>query len=164
MNIPSVTSGLSDLTARLSKRSDAADAKATDGSKATGADAAGSPTPTTAIREILAHYDMTDISPNDFSKMIQQLYDKGAISQKDVQELSSIRVDLENSGASPDDSMNLVDFYQQKMAKVQSDAASGSDPASAQPNIDLLAGRLNWISKFAAMHDQRGTSGLNAVA
>ena len=72
------------------------------------------------MRQVVSHYDMTDITPNDFSKLIQQLSDKGAISQKDTQELSSIRVDMENAGINSDDSVNLLQFYQERVAKAQS--------------------------------------------
>jgi hypothetical protein len=159
MNVPSVLSGLPDLTS-LAKRSDTSEVKATAG-KAVPADLSSSPTPTAAMRDILSHYDMTDITPNDFSKLIQQLSDKGTISSKDMQELASIRVDLENAGVSSDESVNLLDFYQQRIAKARDAAAQSPDTAAAQPNIDALVGRLNWLQKFVAVRQQ---GGLNAEA
>jgi len=165
MNVPNVLSGITDLTSQV--KSSAASAVKTVAGKVAAVDQTLSPTPTAAMREILSHYDMTDITPNDFSKLIQQLSDKGTISQKDMQELSSIRVDLENAGVSPDESVNLLNFYQQRIAKVQDAAAHSPDAAAAQPNIDLLVGRLNWLQKFAAVRQQDGqgsTTGVNAVA
>jgi hypothetical protein len=160
MNIPNVLSGLTDLTS-LSKRSDTSVVKTAAGNAAA-ADASSPPTPTAAMREIVAHYDMTDISPNDFSKLIQQLSDKGVISQKDSQELSSIRVDMENAGLDPDESVNLLSFYQEKIAKAKDDAAHAQDGA-AQPNLEPFLGKLNWLQKFATAR-QQGSSGVNAVA
>jgi len=162
MNVPNVLSGLTDLTS-LAKHGDTTDIKAAVG-KARAVDPSVPPTPTAAMREVLSHYDMTDITPNDFSKLIQQLSEKGTISQKDVQELSSIRVDLENAGISPDESVNLLDFYEQRIAKVQDAAAHSPDATAAQPNIDALVGRLNWLQKFAAVRQQGGSNGVNAVA
>ena len=78
--------------------------------------------------------------------------------------MSSIRVDLENAGVSPDESVNLLEFYQQQLAKVQSAAAQSSDPGAAKPAIDALVGRLNWLQKFAAVGQQGGQTGVNAVA
>lgn len=163
MNVPSVLTGLTDLTSRLTRET--TDTKAAVG-KTAAASPSSPPTPTAAMREILSHYDMTDITPNDFSKLIQQLSDKGTISQKDVQELSSIRVDLENAGISSDDSVNLLDFYQQRIAKVQEQSAQSPDPAAAKPTIDALVGRLNWIQRLAAVQQgaQGAQSGVNAVA
>ncbi|MEI8375388.1 MAG: hypothetical protein WCJ35_21420 [Planctomycetota bacterium] len=162
MNIPNVLSGLTDLTSQV-KSSATSVVKAAAG-KAAAVDPSSLPTPTAAMREILSRYDMADITPNDFSKLIQQLSDKGTISQKDMQELSSIRVDLENAGVGPDESVNLLDFYQQRIAKVQDAAAHSPDAATAQPNIDLLVGRLSWLQKFAAVRQQGALSGVNTVA
>ena len=120
-----------DLTSQV-KRSDTSAIKAAAAGKAAAVVQSSPPTPTAAMREILSHYDMTDITPNDFSKLIQQLSDKGAISPKDMQELSSIRVDLENAGVNPDESVNLLDFYQQQIAKVQDAAAQSPNPGAAQ--------------------------------
>lgn len=131
MIVPKALSGLSDLTS-LVKRSGAFDTKAAAG-KAVAVAQSSPPTPTAAMRDILSHYDMTDITPNDFSKLIQQLSDKGTLSQKDTQELSSIRVDLENAGISPDESVNLLDFYQQRITKAQDTAAHSTNPARQKP-------------------------------
>ncbi len=158
MNVPNVLGGLSDLASQV-KNSATSAINAVAG-KAAAAQAVP-PTPTAAMREILSHYNMTDITPGDFSKLIQQLSEKGTISQKDAQELSSIRLDLENAGIDPDESVNLLDFYQEKIAKVQEDAAQSPAGAAAQPNIAALLGRLNWVQKFAAVRQQ---GGVNAAA
>ncbi|MGO9108170.1 MAG: hypothetical protein ACLP9L_02955 [Thermoguttaceae bacterium] len=163
MNVPNVLSGLTDLTSQVNNGANTVIKAAAVGKAATTALSAP-PASTAAMREILSHYDMTDITPSDFSKLIQQLSDKGTISQKDTQELSSIRVDLENAGVNPDESVNLLDFYQQRIAKVQDDAAQSTNPEAAQPNIDLLVGRLNWIQKFAVVRQQGNSSGVNTVA
>ena len=81
-----------------------------------------------------------------------------------MQELSSIRVNLENAGVSPDESVNLLQFYQQQIAKVQGAAAQSSNLAAAKPTIDALSGRLNWLQKFAAVRQQGGQSGVDTVA
>src|SRR5271157_3682686 len=163
MNVPNVLSGLTDLTSQVNNLATSV-VKAPAAGKAATVAPSSPPAPTAAMREILSHYDMTDITPSDFSKLIQQLSDKGTISQKDTQELSSIRVDLENAGVNPDESVNLLDFYQQRIAKVQDAAAQSTNPGAAQPNIDLLVGRLNWLQKFAALGQQGSSSGVNAVA
>jgi hypothetical protein len=162
MLVPNILSGLPDLTS-LGKQGETSDVKASGGKAAT-LEPSSPPTPTAAMREIISHYDMTDITPNDFSKLIQQLSDKGAINQKEMQELASIRVDLENAGISPDDSVNLLNFYQQKISNAQDEANRSSDAATVQPNIDLLVGRLNWLQKFAAVRQQGSSSGVNTVA
>src|SRR3989304_6156831 len=61
--------------------------------------------------EILRKYDVTRISPEEFLQMIQKLYKAGALSEKDYQELSAARVDLENACIEPDERINLLEFY-----------------------------------------------------
>jgi hypothetical protein len=150
--------------ASLVNPNNTADGKATAAGKAAMASPALLPTQTAAMRDVVSHYDMTEITPNDFSKLIQQLSDKGAISQKDTQELSSIRVDMENAGINSDDSVNLLQFYQERVAKAQAAAAQSPNSAAAKSNVDALAGRLTWVQKFAAMGQQGSASGVNAVA
>ncbi len=162
MNVPNVLSGLTDLTSQVKQGTSAI--KTAIVGKAAAVAQSSPPTPTAAMREVLSQYDMTDITPSDFSKLVQQLSDKGAISQTDAQELSSIRVDLENADVGPNESVNLLDFYQQKIAKVQGDAAQSTNPMAAKANIALLAGRLNWLQKFATVAQQGAASGVNTVA
>jgi hypothetical protein len=159
MKIPNILSGsTSDLASR---------AKQT-GSFATGAAAStpASAAPLSAaatMREIVSHYDMTDITPNGFSTMIQQLFAKGAISANDMQELSSIRGDLEAAGIGADQAINLQEFYQQHLAKAKADAAQSPDPAAAA-NIQTLAARMTWVQKFGAVGKSDEVAGVNAVA
>ena len=162
MKVPHVPDALTGLASQL-KHGAVADVKAAAG-KAAAAAQSLAPTAAAAMRQALAQYDVTDITPGDFSKLIQQMSQKGAISPKDMQELSSIRVDLENAGVAPDESVNLLQFYRQQIAKAQAAAAQSPNPAAAKPTIDALAGRLNWLEKFAAVRQQGGQAGLDAVA
>ena len=161
MNVPNVFSGLSDLASRFTS--------AMSDTKAAAAKTAVAPSPspltlTAAMRDVVSQYDMTDITPSDFSKLVQQLTEKGAISQKDAQELSSVRVDLENAGVNGDDSVNLLGFYQQQIAKAQAAAAASPKSAAAKAGLAALTGRLNWLQKFAAVGREGSSSGVNAVA
>ncbi len=166
MNVPNVLSGVTDLTSQVKNAATSAITPSAVG-KAAAAAQSMAPTATAAMRGILSQYDMTDITPNDFSKLIQQMSQKGAISPKDVQELSSIRFDLENSGVNSDESVNLLEFYQKQIAKAQAAAAQSPNPVAAKANIDVLSAKLNWLQKFAAVSPpgtQTSSSGVNAVA
>ena len=133
MKIPSILGGTSStMSGAQQAGSNAASAAAT-----SAASAAAPPSASSAMRAIVSRYDMTDITPNDFSAMIQQLYSQGAISAKDMQDLSSIRTDLETAGISADQSVNLQEFYQQQLAKAKTAAAQSPDPAAAA-NIQAL--------------------------
>jgi hypothetical protein len=80
-----------------------------------------------------------------------------------MQDLSSIRADLEAAGITADQSINLQDFYQQRLTKAKADAGQSSDPAAAA-SIQALAGRMTWVQKFAAVGQTDASAGVNAVA
>ena len=134
MKIPNLLSGAGDAATRAKQTQSAATVAAA----TTAASAAALPSASSAMRDIVSRYDMTDITPNDFSSMIQQLFAKGAVSAKDMQDLSSIRADLEAAGVSADQSVNLQEFYQQRLGTAKTDAAQSPDPAAAA-NIQTLA-------------------------
>ena len=78
MQVNSILSGLSDAASLAKGRTSAA------ATTASHAAAAAAPTVlngnSAAVRAILAQYDVTDITPNEFSQMTQKLFDAGAIS------------------------------------------------------------------------------------
>ncbi|MGA2065349.1 MAG: hypothetical protein ABSG86_10280 [Thermoguttaceae bacterium] len=161
MNISSVLAGHPDVSA-LAKRGEPAG-----GGAATPAAAAAPATPTAsstaAMREILAQYDVTDISPSELSTMVQKLQQSGAISPQDAKELAAVRMDLEQAGVHPDESVNLVDFYRQRVQQAQQ--AAGNHPSAAQQQqLQTERQRLQWAEKFAAGHANPEDIGLSTTA
>ncbi len=130
-------------------------------SAAAAADGSTQPCSSAAMRDVLRHYDMTDISPNEFSQMVQKLYNSGAISQKDLQSLSGVRADLDSSGVPPDTSINLVDFYQNRLQ--QATAQNNGKPANTA-QTQAIVGKLSWVEKFSAIHDQPASASINTTA
>ena len=125
--------------------------------------------PAALLRDILARYDVTDISPRGFSEMIKKLHEVGTLSDADFQELSLIRQDLEMAGIDPDDELDLVDYYSQKLSELKrstdSDAASGL-PASVSgvSQLNTIHRRLQWLEKFATIQSTPDAVGLDALA
>ena len=162
MQISSVAGGLSDAASLAKGRTSAA------ASSAANASVPGAP-PTVlnsnsgAVRAILAKYDVTDITPNEFSQMVQSLYSAGAISAKDMQDLGGIRTDMLAAGVGGDESLNLVDFYSDKIQQTQSQLASAT-PAAQQQQLAPLAHRLDWVEKFKTLKDEPQNGGINALA
>jgi hypothetical protein len=115
------------------------------------------------MREILAEYDATDISPNELSSMVQKLQKSGAISAQDAKDLAAMRVDLDQAGVAPNESINLVDFYRQQVQKAQQ--GLDSHPGSVQQQqLQSLRQRLQWAEKLAAGHDHPEDIGLSTTA
>jgi len=171
MQITSIFSGYSD-PAKAGRRNETAEAAgaavktAADAFAVSGA--APVPGSTEAMREILGQYDVTDISPRAFSEMLQKLNRAGVLADKDFQELSLIRLDLERDGIDPDERVNLVQRYARKVQDYQEQLQefqekSGSLTA-AQAALTPLRRRLEWLQKLAAVHANPGSVGLDALA
>jgi hypothetical protein len=119
--------------------------------------------PAAAARQVLSQYDMTNITPNNMANLVQQLSAKGAISPKDAQQLAAIPGELQNAGVGPNDSVNLLQFYQEQLSKVQSTAAQ-SPSAAADTSVSQLIGRMQSLARLAAARYPGGQGGVNAVA
>jgi hypothetical protein len=160
MKIGNLISSLSDASS-LTKRNGTA-AAASSGQAAATASQDGISN-SAAARNIIAQYDLTSISPNEFSQMIQKLTDAGAISQKDQQDLSGVRTDLAAAGIQPDETTNLMDFYTKKIQETQEQTA-GEEPATQQQQLSPLLQRLDWVEKINAMKTQPENAGISALA
>lgn len=124
---------------------------------------------TAAIREIAARYDLTCISPQEFSEMIRRLHEAGALTDQEFQELSQIRVDLDQEHVDPDKSLNLIEFYLARLRKLGGPiegmlCAGESTPAGASSEAAAARRRLQWLEKFAAIQAAPERFGLDAQA
>jgi hypothetical protein len=123
----------------------------------------GPSAPTTALREILAQYDVTDITPREFSEMLHKMHKGGIISEEELKDLSLIRVDLDRDGIDPDESIDLVDYYSDKLRK-QTPDVDPSTPSADEPSPDGLKRRLNWLEKLALVQASPDDVDLDEVA
>jgi len=150
---------------RLGRRSEPAQPAADKPPTApTGTSSATSP-PSDSMRQILAEYDVTNISPRAFSDLLQKLRQAGSLSEKDFQELSSIRLDLEHEGADPDQRVNLVERYAKKLSSIrdQHDANAASD-AARQATEASLQRQLEWLRKVAQVRSGTGPAAFDTLA
>jgi len=109
-----------------------------------------------AAREILGRYDVTDITPRQFSEMIQSLRQAGAVTEEQFQELSSIRIDLDLQGVDPDESLDLLEFYTDQLQDAQDDQAA--------PLISTIERRLDWLRKAAMIQSGPEAPELDSLA
>jgi hypothetical protein len=114
--------------------------------------------------EIIRKYDITSISPDDFSQMLQKLYKAGALSEKDYQELSAVRADLEKQGVEPDERINLLELYSDKVSKAQKQLGTTLDEVARQRQIGPDMRRLDWLQKFAMIQANPDAVGLDVAA
>ncbi|HUT09418.1 MAG TPA: hypothetical protein VMY42_02895 [Thermoguttaceae bacterium] len=126
--------------------------------------AASSERPVAALAEILSRYDVTDISPTEFSEMTQRLYDAGTISEEELQRLAAIRHDLDIEGVEGDESIDLLEFYARKIERTQRTMTDSEDSPAAGRQLGPLLNRLDWVEKFALIQSAPDAIGLDALA
>jgi len=125
-----------------------------------------------SFHEILAHYDVTQITPREFSELIQKLQEAGEISDVEAKELAQIRLDLDTSNAELDEPLDLLDFIEQKLKGLEEQWGDqqdkGADASGALPNREALLSpvrrQLDWIQKFATINGDKSSEPVDLVA
>ena len=163
MQISNVLAGHSD-PATLAKQAETVGAAGGRPPKTAEIHAASAAARTTAMAEILSRYDVTDISPAEFSQMIQRLFEAGTLSEQEVQQLAAIRMDLDVEGVKADESIDLLDFYTQKIEKLQRRLSDADTPGAGGQQLAPLLHRLDWLEKFALIQSTPDSIGLDALA
>ncbi len=127
-----------------------------------------SPQSQQALRDILARYDVTDISSREFSELILELKQSGAITSADQEELALVRLELDQQGADPDERLNLPELFQRKLQtqerELERQEQKQGRPIDRSEALRATLRQIDWISKFAMIHQSPGNLPLNAVA
>jgi hypothetical protein len=163
MQISSIISGLSDPTT-WGKKNEAAAPVNENVSKAVDAQVQSNPAARKVTAEILRKFDVTNITSEQFMQMIQQLYKAGALSEKDYQELAAVRSDLEHDGIEPDEQINMLEHYSDKLSKAQKELGDTLNEAARQKSLGPDMRRLDWLQKFAAVQASPDALGLDIAA
>ncbi len=117
------------------------------------------------FRQLLSHYDVSSITPRQFSEMLQKLHKSGTINDQQYQNLSQIRTDLDTSGIEPDEEVDLVKFYSQKLNNAQGAAQTktGSLPTAQSQSLSMIQQRLDWLQKVSTIQSDP-VAGINSLA
>ena len=91
----------------------------------------------------------------------------GLLAEKDFQELSLIRLDLDREGTGADERVNLLDLCRRQRERLREELRdlrerTAAGAADASPEAPLLR-RLEWLQKFAAIHANPASAGVNAL-
>ena len=117
---------------------------------------------TAMLRQVASHYNVTEITPREFSDMLDALHQAGALPDEQLQQLARIRVDLDLENIDPDEEVDLVDFYADKLddlSRTEEDSLSSARSPDARHTEQLLA----WMEKFAVIQSSANVSGLDAL-
>lgn len=163
MQISNIISNLAD-PATWGKKNEVAAPVAANALKSIESQNQTNPASRKASAEILRKYNVTRITPDQFSEMIQKLYQAGALSEKDYQELAAVRVDLEHAGIEPDETVNMLEIYSDKVSKAQKELDATLDDAARQQRLGPDLHRLDWLQKFALIQAHPDAAGLDLAA
>lgn len=163
MRINNVSAGYSDPTA-LGKRGEAIEVAGSRDGDALELHLPVSGERNEALREILGRYDVTDTTPAEFTEMIQKLYKAGAISDAELQQLAAVRHDMDTDGLEPDESLDLLEYYADKIQHAQRRMEDAEGAAAQRQQLGPLLRRLDWIEKFSLIQSNPSAIGLDAMA
>lgn len=122
-------------------------------------------------REIFGQYDVTAITPRDFSQMLRQLEEGDVITGADREELSLLRQDLDRAGVEADEPLDLVLYLEIRLDQQAQRPSSphdgtamstGNDQVPAPPRR-LLRRQLEWMQKFATAAQLDGFRGVDTT-
>ncbi len=165
MQINHLLAGSSDPMS-VGKRNNLAEAVVGGALAAVGQDAVPASERTSAFRRIATQYDVREITPRDFSEMLQKLYQAGVLEEEQWQELAVARLDLDLENIDPDETIDLVDFYTGKLEKLLREEADSEDSpgtaAAGRPPLEPVQHLLDWMEKFALIQSV-DTVGIDAL-
>ena len=114
---------------------------------------------TALLRQVSARYNVTEITPREFSDMVDQLHQAGALTDGQMQELARVRVDLDLENVDADEEVDLVDFYADKLDELLSMEKDGG----RSPDVAQAEKLLAWMEKFAVIQSSADVRGVDAL-
>ncbi len=162
MQINNILAGYHDPTT-VSRRSESGETSAATTDATAKTSSTSSANGNAALGEILSQYDVTNITPLEFSDMIHQLFNQGVIDENELQQLVAIRQDLDAAGVDNDEPVNLLEFYEERIEELQ-ELREDDELPNADQQIAPLLRRLDWVEKFAVIQSAPDAAGINAVA
>ncbi|MGE3408392.1 MAG: hypothetical protein AB7I37_16355 [Pirellulales bacterium] len=98
------------------------------------------------LKKIVAQYDLTRVSPREFSELLDRLKQSGALSDADFQDLAGIRLELDKADFSPDETVNLLELLSGRVAALTSEAAGNIN----QESLSSAQRQLAWVRQFSS--------------
>ncbi|MDZ4783813.1 MAG: hypothetical protein SGJ19_26495 [Planctomycetia bacterium] len=98
-------------------------------------------------------FDLSSITPDDFSELIDQLRANGQLSAEGYRELLGVRLELDRARAPHDQPVDVVSLLQAKLADQQQFQTPGGGA-----HADLTKRQLQWLNSIGT------PQGINALA
>lgn len=120
--------------------------------------------PSRVMADIVAQYDVTHITPVEFSELIHKLAEAGVLAGTDLETLATVRADLEAEGVDADESIDLVEFYADRLERLRRDLQLDRESLALKHQFAEVLKKLNWLQKLALIHSDPTAVGLDAAA
>lgn len=114
------------------------------------------------IAKLLPPGGLNEIKPEQFAAFARELHDRGVISDAEFNDLAAIRLELELSGSAADETVDVIGFLKDRIARLESqyDAPEGNTEFSLGQALDVARRRLDFVQQL----DTTLRQGVNAVA
>jgi len=91
--------------------------------------------------------------------MLQKLRESGSLTEQEYTELAQIRRDLAEAGVDADEPVDLIDFYQKFIRKLQLMQALGTAESTddLQTALQRAEKHLKWLEKISTLQVELGT-------
>ena len=119
-----------------------------------------------SLRELASRHDLTKISPEDFSSLARQLYQAGAIDERQLQDLAAVRLELDLAELPANQPVNVLAFLQEKQQRLQgqlSGADGGTNPTISATDYNEAADRVARQLEFLQEFQQARAGSLDAT-
>ncbi|MEZ6068902.1 MAG: hypothetical protein R3C10_01255 [Pirellulales bacterium] len=132
----------------------AAEASTNGAAAASAASDSGTVDQRSAVHQIVAEYDLHNITPRELSQLVQRLHDSGAISDADRANFSLLRRDLEAANVDPDESIDLFTFLEDRLDELRGQAednessGTGSEAQELARQTASTLAQYDWLVKL----------------
>jgi len=166
----SVLGGLQDLSGSTKRHESglpAASAATHALAKAARADSSGR---SSNLADIISQYDLSQITPQGFSEMVQKLHQAGAIGEGELRDLAALRAELDRAGVKPNEKVNLNELCQRRVASLEKRlqaaevAGDNTERQQSQQSLSEARRRLDWVQKLSLVHASPESVGFDMAA
>ncbi len=106
-------------------------------------------------QELLARYDLRQITPRRFGELVQELRRREMLSPEEYQLLAGLRLELDQKGYRADQPLDLLQYLEDRLQEAQQDQLLlGEDPAEQEALVQAIQQRLLWAQRFEQLRLQ----------
>lgn len=133
-------------------------------------DAATTTASVSPLGSILVDYDLHQITPKQFTELLDRLQQADVLTPREHQQLGQLRLELDSAGVKSDEPIDLLSFLGRKLEQLKKSleqAQHSEDDAQVtalEATLKLTQDQSQWLAKLDAARRERPPAGLDARA